>query len=490
MTPDPAGKRSPKVAHLALLGLLVAVFLGLRLWNLAAVCLDDDEAFSLLAARKSWGGLWAAAGDDISHPPLFYLVLKAWMLVGGESLPWLRLLPALLSASALVPFLLLCRDRRLGLFVTLLTLSLWATNGLLIYYAQHLRDFILLQALSVWSLWFLARWAGRPEASRRDLLGLLVANLLAVYAHYWGWILVGTEFLVLLAVARRRALPFVLASLLLLVCYAPWAYTVVQAIRAKGTATGQIAWIGRPPAGDLVWFVGMMNGTLEFPRSTLAGIALFGAPLLLWCVAAARGREEGCPARREHLVPLLLLAFVPALLTFAASRVLPRSVWGTRQLLFSIVPYHLLVAIGVWRLRRPATRTAFALVLAAWSAYAAAVAIRTECVKVPYDRLFATLVAREAAEGGDGDVVVYADEGFFRNVAKLHLTERWGSRYRHVIVKSIGDVRGDRFWVLFRETGWKKDPPPQATLERMGYRCGEASVVEAGVRVLAFPARR
>lgn len=487
---DPTGPRSPRVAHAALLGLIVAAFLGLRLWNLAAVCLDDDEVFSLLAARQDWSGLWATAGRDISHPPLFYLMLKAWILVGGESLLWLRLLPALIAASAVVPFLLLCRERRLGPFVTSLALFLWAANGLLIYYAQHLRDFILLQALSVWSLWFLARWAGRPEASRRDLLGLLVANLLAVYAHYWGWILVGTEFLVLLAVARRRCLPFVLTSLLLLVCYAPWAYTVAQAIRAKGTATGQIEWIGKPALKDLVWFAGEMNGTLEFPRSTLVGIALFGAPVLLWCVAAARGRQEGCPARREHLVPLLLLASVPVVVTFVASHVLPQSLWATRQLLFSIVPYHLIVAIGTGRLRRPAARAALALALCAWSAYAAVVAIRTECVKVPYDRLFATLVARDAAEGGGGDVVVYADEGFFRHVAKLHLTERWGARCRHVLVERFEDVQGDRFWVLYRRTGWKKDPPPQATLERMGYRCGEESAVEAGTRVIVFPAWR
>jgi len=489
MTTESAGLPARRVAYAALLGALVALFVGLRLWNLAAVCLDDDEVFSLLASRKGWAGLWATAGNDISHPPLFYLLLKAWMLVGGESLLWLRLLPALISFSALVPFLLLCRERRVGPYVTVLALFLWATNGSLIYYAQHLRDFILLQALAMWSLLFLARWAGRPEGSRRDLALLLVSNLLAVYAHYWGWILVGTEFLILLAVARRRVLPFLLTSLLLPLLYAPWAYTVVQAVQAKGTATGQINWIGKPTLRDLIWFLATVNGALEFPRSTLVGVALFGAPVLLWCVAALRAREGEGPAGRGHLVALLLLAGVPVTITFVLSRVLPQSVWATRQLLYSFVPYYLLVGIAAGRLRQPLARGALAVALCGWSLVAGVVAIRTECVKLPYDKVFETLHEREAAAGGgDRDVVVYADEGFFLHVAELYLTERWG--YRHVVVDDWKDVTGDRFWVIYRKASWKKDPPPQEALEKMGYRCGEESEFEAGMRVLVFPVHR
>jgi uncharacterized membrane protein len=490
MTMQPGGSSVPKAAYAALLGLVVAAFVGMRLWNLAAVCLDDDEVFSLLAARHDVAGLWAHAGDDISHPPLFYLMLKGWMLAGGESLLWLRLLPALLSFSALVPFLLLCRERRVGPLATALALFLWAANGLLIYYAQHLRNFILLQALSLWSLWFLARWAGREGNRRGDLLGLFVVNLLAVYAHYWGWVLVGTEFLILLAVARRRCVLFVLVSILILVAYAPWVYTVVQSARAKGTAVAQIDWIRKPTVESVVWFVATMNGTHDFARNVLLGLALFGAPVLLWFVAAVRGRSGEGPDRTAHLVALLLLAALPALVTFVASHVLSQSVWATRQLLYSVVPYLLLVAIAVARLRHPVARRGLALALCAWAAVAGVRAIRTECVKVPYDRLFAELVAREVADGGEGEVVVYADEGFFLHVAKLHLTERWGSRFRHVEVGSFDEVRGDRFWVIHRQTGWKEDPPPQEALERMGYRCGEESSVGAAMRVAVFPAQR
>ena len=42
----------PRALHACLLGLVLALFVGLRLNGLAAVCLDGDESFSFLAAAR------------------------------------------------------------------------------------------------------------------------------------------------------------------------------------------------------------------------------------------------------------------------------------------------------------------------------------------------------------------------------------------------------------------------------------------------------
>src|ERR1700733_10783471 len=90
--------------------LLAGIFVAVRLWNLGTFCLDSDEIWSLTCARESWSGLFHEAGFDIVHPPLFYMLLKLWIAIGGSSLIWLRLLPAALSFAALVPFYFLCRS--------------------------------------------------------------------------------------------------------------------------------------------------------------------------------------------------------------------------------------------------------------------------------------------------------------------------------------------------------------------------------------------
>src|SRR6185369_4888831 len=87
---------------------LIALYIAVRIWRLNDSCLWFDEIFSVHAAEHSWLGLFSFAAADLIHPPLFYILLKTWILLGGESLLWLRLLPAFISFVAVIPFLLLC----------------------------------------------------------------------------------------------------------------------------------------------------------------------------------------------------------------------------------------------------------------------------------------------------------------------------------------------------------------------------------------------
>ena len=88
-----AGALDPR--EMIVWALLVALFLGVRLWRLDASCLWFDEVFSVHAARHGWGELLEFVALDLIHPPLFYLLLKVWMAVvgGGEPVWWQRLFP-------------------------------------------------------------------------------------------------------------------------------------------------------------------------------------------------------------------------------------------------------------------------------------------------------------------------------------------------------------------------------------------------------------
>jgi hypothetical protein len=81
--------------------LLVCLYVAARPWRLTASCLWFDEIFSVHAARHTWGGLRRFAAADLIHPPLFYALLKLRVAIGGDSLQWLRLFPALTSIAAL-----------------------------------------------------------------------------------------------------------------------------------------------------------------------------------------------------------------------------------------------------------------------------------------------------------------------------------------------------------------------------------------------------
>ena len=120
------------------------MYLDYSLWH--------DEVFSVRAARLSWSGLVGHLVNGDVHPPLFYLLLKGWILIGGESLLWLRLLPVLTAMASLVPFYFLCRELKLEALEINLSLALIAVNSYLITWSQNLRMYSLLLFFTLCSL--------------------------------------------------------------------------------------------------------------------------------------------------------------------------------------------------------------------------------------------------------------------------------------------------------------------------------------------------
>ncbi|HKC65093.1 MAG TPA: glycosyltransferase family 39 protein, partial [Pyrinomonadaceae bacterium] len=182
-----------RLLHIAVFTLIVSIYAGARLWHLTSACLWFDEIFSVHAARYGWVRMLNFVAADVVHPPLFYGLLKIWIGIGGESLIWLRLLPALLSVVAIVPFVLLCRELRVRQAELYLALLFMAVNGYLIKYAQEVRMYSLLLLLTLCSLWLFVKLLRSEAVSRRQLLILFAINLLLVYTHYYGWMVVVVE---------------------------------------------------------------------------------------------------------------------------------------------------------------------------------------------------------------------------------------------------------------------------------------------------------
>ncbi|MGI8493712.1 MAG: hypothetical protein ACR2L1_00150, partial [Pyrinomonadaceae bacterium] len=138
--------------------LVVILYIGSRLWRLTSYSLWTDEIFSVMAVRLSWNEMFIRLIMDKVHPPLFYIILKLWVAIGGDSLLWLKLLPVLIASAAIIPFYGLCKELNLSARTTNLTLLLMAVNGYLIYYSQEVRMYILLLFFTVASFWMFARF--------------------------------------------------------------------------------------------------------------------------------------------------------------------------------------------------------------------------------------------------------------------------------------------------------------------------------------------
>ena len=273
----------------------VVLFVATRLWDLAAYSLWTDEIFSLIAVRYDWSGLIAFVVEDVNHPPLFYLLLKLWIEIGGESLLWLKLFPALTSIATIIPFFLLCRELKLQAAEINLALVLMAVNGYLVYYAQEVRMYSLLVFFTVCSLWLFARFCNGEVGNRKHLAALFTINLLLVYTQYFGWLVIGAEFIFLLLWERRKLPAFTILVVGLILCFSPWAYAVAQAAAKRGLGEN-LKWIQRPNLGSLLEYHTLLNGTIDFRWNTYMRVLLFGSPILLWAwhvLTGARREDKG-----------------------------------------------------------------------------------------------------------------------------------------------------------------------------------------------------
>jgi uncharacterized membrane protein len=346
-------------AEFSVFVLAIGLFIAFRAWQLTNFCVcSGDEYFSMSAIQQSWNGMMSSVLLDTVHPPLFYTLLKLWAGIRADSLLWISLFPAVVSIAAIVPLWGLCRELKLRAADMNLALVLMAVNGYLVYYAYWLRMYSLLQFLALCSLWLFVRFFNDEVGQKKHVLALFATNLLLVYTHFYGWMVVGMEFVFLLFWRRPKLRAFSLSVVLLILCFTPWLYAVADAARTR-EALGfrlnhHIGWILRPRVSDLVRYYAFLDGIWDFQQYRYWYL-LAGFPLLLFSypiVLRARhliDDEKAEEGRATTFWLLALFAFLIPAVAFAISQFSPLSVWHDRHLIIAAVPYMLLVAMAVNR---------------------------------------------------------------------------------------------------------------------------------------------
>ena len=494
------------------LTMLVLLLVVLRFWRITSYSLWGGEAFTMIGVQQSWRGMFAYIVADVVHPPLFYVLLRLWIAIGGDSLLWLKLFPVLTGVAVVVPFLLLCRELSFGLPETNLALLMVAVNGYLIHYAQELRMYSLLTFLAVCSFWLFVRLYNSPQPATGQLLVLTAVNLLAIYTHYYGWVVVGVEFFFLLVWQRQRAAAFGLSVLFLFICFAPWAYLVVQEARAIGGLAQNLDWIPRPGVSNLLNLYVTLNGPLGNRYIRLLGLMLFGLPLLFWGWEVLRPGFRQCKDVPVRFSWLALLAFVPVTALFLVSQWTEQAVWIDRYFIFIAIPYMMLVAAAVHQLRPPHLRTLWIAAIVVWSLLAGFNDLRTNRMawespqlgsRVDWDGLVEEMIAAEV--DASGSVPVYTLTVFSRGLrtgdwaistsldyfAALRGDDRFETRYAPDVYAVLDQADEDRFWVGFFELAeWPQASPPDV-LAANGYHVGEPLVYQGYQdRLVLLPVHR
>jgi mannosyltransferase len=219
------------VVSVILLLLLVGLALALRFYRLDAQSLWYDEGFSVYLARMDLPDITARTAADI-QPPLYYYLLHGWIdLLGDDSESALRGL-SLLFGVLTVPLMYavawqLFRRRSAGLLAALFV----AVSPLDIWYGQEARMYTLLTFLCLLSsyLLLLVIRARRTWQIVVLWIGYTLANVAALYTHYFAFFVLAFQAAYLLLVwASRGFRPLRLfvgglaSGLAILLAYLPW----------------------------------------------------------------------------------------------------------------------------------------------------------------------------------------------------------------------------------------------------------------------------
>jgi 4-amino-4-deoxy-L-arabinose transferase-like glycosyltransferase len=300
---------------------------------------DGDELFSVSPASGSFRQVVVAALVDWPHPPLYPVLLWAWLKLTGPSEVGARLLSVIASGAFLVVLWRLAR-RLAGPTPALFALFLCTATPFFVYYGQQARMYALIQLFATLSLYFLLRALEEP-ATRRWGLFWGASCVALLYTQYLGALLLLPQLaaIAIRPVADRRRLLTI--GILAAASVVPW----VVAVRLSGLlgrASPEyvgIGWVERPGATGLVDFLVGIFGFLG-PGSTRILLGLGVVTLL--SLAVRRG-----PAAPRHLRLVFACAAFPPAVLFLVSRYGPVSMWAPRQMIGSAVFVLVLLAMTV-----------------------------------------------------------------------------------------------------------------------------------------------
>lgn len=230
--------RNPRIV----IGVLTLVALACRLPLTYGSSIWADEAMALnVVAIPSISGMIEFLRFHESHPPLFYLMLRAWRGIAGTGDVAAFSLMLFIS-TLLVPATYAVARSFMTTRASIVAALMVAISPALAEHSTQIRPYGLLHLLVLVSCWLLAEAIERRGWKRWSAFALVTALML--YTHNWTWVVFGGQVFAgavalmrLSPVDRKpRAVEFSLAVLVVVALYLPWFSTLVfQAAHAGHT---------------------------------------------------------------------------------------------------------------------------------------------------------------------------------------------------------------------------------------------------------------
>ncbi len=325
--PSKFSMQSPRTRFLAILVIALIV----RLIGIASRPIWYDEAFSVLFAEKGTNAMLygtletTGSGAAEEHPPAYYIILWAWMIVFGKSLVSVRAV-SIFAGLITTCFVHLIAREWFDETTSQLSMLFFALAPFQIHYAQEIRMYSF---MAMWLL--LATFAyqrGTSTGQVRWWILFSAASALAQYTHNLSaFYLISLALIPLFKKDWKGLRSVIAAGVLAVIFYTPW---LIQ-LPAQFAKVQQGYWVKRPEIAELFTLLIVYVTNTPLPNIWIP-IALLIA-LLTVMIGVRQTIRFFRETNQTNGLFVFYLSFAPPLLLFLVSQWKP--VYVERALLSS-----------------------------------------------------------------------------------------------------------------------------------------------------------
>ncbi|HVO61068.1 MAG TPA: glycosyltransferase family 39 protein [Terriglobales bacterium] len=278
----------PRVSSGSILGALVVITaLGawLRLQELGTFNLWLDEAYSVFFAHMPAGEFWKLMWSREGNMLLYYVFLRSWVHLGDTEF-MLRLSSVQFAVFSIPIIYLLGRDL-FGRMEGLIAAALLSVHMFHVFLSRQARSYSLLVLLLLLSCWLFLKFTQTAQ-SRFYLAAYAIVSVLAVYAHLFAFLVIVSQWLLLLGTRGRRVGRQRIAAAIALVLVLALPMEAFALLKSKG----QLDWV---PALTTSTFLDGVHALAGYGNKWLSG--LYAALAIAAMALGARDDHRGFALR-------------------------------------------------------------------------------------------------------------------------------------------------------------------------------------------------